>query len=54
LACIVTYHAIDRVIYPTQSRSLAHEWRKESREFALIEEVALHLKNCGVGLVALG
>jgi hypothetical protein len=45
LACLVAYHAIDRVTYPAKPHTLAQEWRKESMEFALIEEVALHLKH---------
>jgi hypothetical protein len=45
LACLVAYHAIDRVTYPAKSQTLAQEWRKESMEFALNEEVALHLKH---------
>ena len=45
LACLVAYHAIDRATYPAKPHTLAQEWRKSSMEFALIEEVALHLKH---------
>jgi hypothetical protein len=45
LACLVTYHAIDRVTFPAKPHTLAQQWRQESLEFALVEEVALHLKH---------
>ena len=38
---LVAYHAIDRATY----HDLAEQWRRESMEFALIEEVALHFKH---------
>jgi hypothetical protein len=45
LACLVTYHAIDRVTYPAKPGNLLDKWRKQSIEFMLVEEVALHLKH---------
>ena len=45
LACLVTYHAIDRATYPSAPGNLLNEWREESIEFMLIEQVALHLKH---------
>src|ERR1700745_3548435 len=45
LACLVTYHAIDRVTYPTPPGNLLKQWREESIEFMLVEQVALHLKH---------
>jgi hypothetical protein len=45
LSCLVAYHAIDRVTYPGKPHLLAQQWRQESLEFALVEEVALHLKH---------
>jgi hypothetical protein len=45
LACLVAYHAVDRASYPEKPHTLCQQWRKESMEFALIEEVALHLKH---------
>lgn len=45
LACLVTYHAIDRASYPAVPGNLAKEWREQSMEFILIEQVAFHLKH---------
>jgi hypothetical protein len=45
LACLVTYHAIDRVTFPTKPGNLLDEWRAASLEFMLVEQVALHLKH---------
>jgi hypothetical protein len=50
LACLVTYHAIDRATYPRPVGNLLNEWREESMEFMLIEQVALHLKHVKSGL----
>lgn len=45
LACLVTYHAIDRVTFPTKPGNDLDRWREESLEFMLVEQVALHLKH---------
>lgn len=45
LACLVTYHAIDRAAYPARPGNLLKEWKKEWRDFAFIEQVALHFKH---------
>jgi len=45
LACLVAYHAIDRVTFPASPGNLLKEWREESLEFMLVEQVALHLKH---------
>ena len=45
LACLVAYHAVDRAAYPDRPHTLIRQWRKESMEFSLVEEVALHLKH---------
>jgi hypothetical protein len=45
LPCLVTYHAIDRAAYPAKSDKLLDEWRKKSKDFMLVEVVALHLKH---------
>jgi hypothetical protein len=45
LACVAVYHAVDRAAYPNAGSTLAAEWRKESQEFMLIEEVAQHFKH---------
>jgi hypothetical protein len=45
LACLVAFHAVDRAAYPRDGKELAPEWREESQEFMLIEEVAQHFKH---------
>lgn len=45
LACLVTYHAVDRAAYPDEPGPLAAQWRSESLPFMLIEEVAQHFKH---------
>jgi hypothetical protein len=45
LACLVAYHAIDRVSYPALPGNLRKQWCDESMEFMLIEQVALHFKH---------
>jgi hypothetical protein len=45
LACLVTYHAVDRMAYPQKSKTLVDKWRKKSFEFSLVEIVALQFKH---------
>jgi hypothetical protein len=45
LACLVTYHAVDRAAYPKEPTPMAERWAKESLPFMLISEVALHFKH---------
>jgi hypothetical protein len=45
LACVATYHAIDRVTYPKKPGNLKKEWRRQSRDFLIVEMVAHRLKH---------
>jgi hypothetical protein len=45
LACVATYHAVDRVSYPEPGAIIAAEWREKSDAFAMIEVVALEFKH---------
>jgi hypothetical protein len=45
LACVATYHAVDRVSYPKSPRTVAEQWRKKSREFAIVDIVAHDFKH---------
>lgn len=45
LACVATYHAIDRAALPDDAHVLQGQWRSESLDFALVEEVATHFKH---------
>jgi hypothetical protein len=40
LACVATYHAIDRVAYPKSVGNLRKTWGKESVEFKVVDIVA--------------
>jgi hypothetical protein len=42
---LVTYHAIDRLTFPARPGNLLEQRRKDSLEFFLVEQVALHLKH---------
>lgn len=45
LACVATYHAIDRMTYPKPPGNLKREWRKNCPEFAIVDMVAHHFKH---------
>src|ERR1039458_2392441 len=45
LACVATYHAIDRVTYPKSVDNLRKAWGKESMEFLIVEHVAHDFKH---------
>ncbi len=45
LACVATYHAIDRIAYPGPRGNLRKAWRKASMEFALVDIVAHDFKH---------
>jgi hypothetical protein len=45
LACVATYHAVDRAAYPGRPRAILERWRKQSLELRLVEIVALHFKH---------
>ena len=45
LACVATYHAVDRVSFPDPGLVVAEKWREKSMAFALVEIVALDFKH---------
>jgi hypothetical protein len=45
LACVATYHAVDRASYPERPYEVAEDWRQRSDAFALVEIVALDFKH---------
>ena len=45
LACVVTYHAIDRVAYPKRVGNMRKKWRHQSADFAKIDIIAHHFKH---------
>lgn len=45
LACVATYHAIDRAALPRRPGNLRKMWRAESVHFAIVDMVAHKLKH---------
>jgi hypothetical protein len=45
LACVATFHAVDYLAYPRKSAGLRQKWRRESRDFAIVDEVAHAFKH---------
>jgi hypothetical protein len=45
LACLVTYHAIDRAAYPKSPGNLRKQWKKASNQFAIVDMVAHKIKH---------
>jgi len=45
LACVATYHAIDRVVYPKSAGNMRKAWGKESMEFLIVDHVAHDFKH---------
>jgi hypothetical protein len=42
---VVIYHAADRATYLAKPGNLLREWRRQSRDFKLVEIVANHFKH---------
>jgi hypothetical protein len=45
LACVATFHAVDRAAYPSPPGNLRKTWRDESMEFIIVDMVAHHFKH---------
>ncbi len=45
LACVATYHAIDRAAYPKKPGNLRKEWCGKSLEFKVVDLIAHHFKH---------
>lgn len=45
LACVATFHAVDRASYPRKVATLRAKWRKECVEFSVVDMVAHHFKH---------
>ena len=45
LACVATYHAIDRVSYPKNAGNLRKKWRGKSSDFFTVDIVAHNFKH---------
>jgi hypothetical protein len=45
LACLVTYHAIDRVTYPKNPGNLRKKWKQASVQFAVVDMIAHKVKH---------
>lgn len=45
LACVVAFHAVDRVTHPRKPSNLRKQWGEQSREFLVIDMIAHHFKH---------
>ena len=45
IACLVTYHSIDRVTYPKNPGNLRKRWKQGSVEFAIVDMIAHKMKH---------
>ncbi len=49
LACVVTFHAIDYLAHPRSSRGLRQEYRRRSKDFETVDQVAHAFKHVVTG-----
>jgi hypothetical protein len=49
LACVATFHAIDYLAFPKKSRGLREKFRKQSPDFAIVDDVAHAFKHVVAG-----
>lgn len=45
LACVATFHAVDRAAHPKRAGNLRKVWRKQSLNFLLVDMLAHHFKH---------
>jgi hypothetical protein len=49
LACVVTFHAIDYLVYPKRPGARRSQFRKQSRAFSVVDRVAHAIKHVKAG-----
>jgi hypothetical protein len=49
LACVATFHAIDYLAFPKRSRGLRQKFRRQSPDFATVDDVAHAFKHVVAG-----
>jgi hypothetical protein len=49
LACVVTFHSVDYLAHPRKSAPLRQEWNKQSKAFAIVDDVAHAFKHVRSG-----
>lgn len=49
LACVATYHGVDYLAHPRKGVGIRQRFRTESRDFALVDDVAHAFKHVVVG-----
>ena len=49
LACVVVFHAVDYLAFPKHSRTLREQFNRESRAFAIVDEIAHAFKHVVTG-----
>jgi hypothetical protein len=49
LACVAVFHAVDYLAYPRKSRTLREQFNKESKAFAVVDDMAHAFKHVVAG-----
>src|SRR5262245_28790713 len=49
LACVATFHAVDYLAYPRRPAGLRQDWNRQSRAFAIVDDVAHAFKHVKTG-----
>jgi hypothetical protein len=49
LACVAVFHAVDYLAYPKKARPLREQFNKESRAFAIVDDMAHAFKHVVAG-----
>jgi hypothetical protein len=49
MACVVTFHAVDYLAHPRRPAPLRQEWNRQSRAFAIVDDVAHAFKHVKTG-----
>lgn len=49
LACVALFHAVDYLAYPKRSRTLREQFNKESKAFAIVDDMAHAFKHVVAG-----
>ena len=49
LACVAVFHAVDYLAYPRKSRTLREQFNKESKAFAIVDDMAHAFKHVVAG-----
>lgn len=51
-ACVVTFHSVDYLAHPRKPATLRQQWKRQSRAFAIVDDVAHAFKHVKSGNAA--